>query len=85
LQSAHDISEGGLVITLLESAFAGNKGFLVNAAYSIRNDAFWFGEAQGRVVVSVNEGKQDLFVKVCETMDIPYLHLGIVTDSKLTI
>lgn len=85
LQSAHDISEGGLAITLLESGFAGNKGFLANAAYTIRNDAFWFGEAQGRVVVSVNEGKKDLFVNACVNMNIPYLYLGVVTDSKVTV
>ncbi|MFZ8528387.1 hypothetical protein ACO1NJ_13760, partial [Staphylococcus aureus] len=50
-----------------------------------RNDAFWFGEAQGRVVVSVNEGTKDLFVNACVNMNIPYLYLGVVTDSKVTV
>jgi len=51
--SAHDISEGGLIITLLESAFYNNKGFEVNSnASSLRKDAYWMGEAQSRVVVS---------------------------------
>ena len=54
IASAHDVSEGGLFITLIESAFPQNLGFDVVAAdYRIRKDGFWFGEAQSRVVVSV--------------------------------
>ena len=53
LISAHDISEGGLIVTLLESAFFNNKGFDVSSNSSvIRNDAYWIGESQSRVVVS---------------------------------
>jgi phosphoribosylformylglycinamidine synthase II len=52
IQSAHDISEGGLAITLLESGFTNNLGFSVSATSTLRKDAYWFGEAQGRVVVS---------------------------------
>jgi phosphoribosylformylglycinamidine synthase len=51
--SAHDISEGGLIVTLLESAFYNHKGFEVNSnGSSLRKDAYWMGEAQSRVVVS---------------------------------
>ncbi len=57
IQSAHDISEGGLFVTLAESAFPRSLGFEVAQQQSskIRKDAFWFGEAQGRVVVTVKE------------------------------
>jgi phosphoribosylformylglycinamidine synthase II len=55
IESAHDISEGGLAVCLLESTFPYGNGFEVNADHAIRNDAFWFGEAQSRVVVSVKD------------------------------
>ncbi len=58
IESAHDISEGGLFVTLAESGFNRHLGFEVaqnNAG--IRKDAFWFGEAQGRVVVTVKPDK----------------------------
>ncbi len=43
VESAHDVSEGGLFITLLESGFHRNLGFDVLAAdYNIRKDAQWF-------------------------------------------
>jgi phosphoribosylformylglycinamidine synthase len=55
LESAHDISEGGLMVTLLESAFFNDKGFEVSSnGSSLRKDAYWLGEAQSRVVVSAN-------------------------------
>ncbi|MGI8583528.1 MAG: phosphoribosylformylglycinamidine synthase subunit PurL, partial [Chitinophagaceae bacterium] len=51
IQSAHDVSEGGLFITLTESSFHRDLGFKVNQhKTAIRKDAYWFGEAQGRVV-----------------------------------
>src|SRR6185436_16555203 len=51
--SAHDISEGGLIVALFESGFNHNLGFDIAADNGeIRLDAFWMGEAQSRVVVS---------------------------------
>ncbi|MGE7776780.1 phosphoribosylformylglycinamidine synthase subunit PurL [Chitinophaga sp. NPDC101104] len=61
IQSAHDVSEGGLFITLLESAMAGKSGFDVHTNKKFRKDAFLFGEAQSRVVVSVNPADKEKF------------------------
>jgi phosphoribosylformylglycinamidine synthase subunit PurL len=59
LQSAHDCSEGGLLIGLFEKGFFLNKGFKVSKQNNdLRNDAFWFGEAQGRVVITVKKEHQ---------------------------
>lgn len=53
IESAHDISEGGLIVTLLESAYFNNRGFEVSSNNSsLRKDAYWMGEAQSRVVVT---------------------------------
>jgi len=81
--SAHDISEGGLFVTLAESAFNRSLGFAVNKQISaIRNDAYWFGEAQGRVVVSVNPDKIEEFES---SLDIPFEKLGTVTSGQIKI
>ena len=53
--SAHDTSEGGLFVTLAESAFPRDLGFDVVASdFTIRKDAVWFGESQSRVLVTVS-------------------------------
>ncbi len=44
--SAHDISEGGLFVTLCESGFYKNLGFSMGTDTDYRKDAFLFGEAQ---------------------------------------
>jgi len=84
VESAHDVSEGGLFIALLESSFKNNLGFDVVASdYRIRKDGFWFGEAQSRVVVSVNPGKVLAFKKAMGSH--PYEELGVVTSSFIEV
>src|SRR5690606_36599826 len=61
--SAHDVSDGGLYIALLESATPNSFGFAIATDSEIRKDAFLFGEAQGRVIVSVKPENQRLFVE----------------------
>ncbi|WP_438944883.1 phosphoribosylformylglycinamidine synthase subunit PurL [Sediminibacterium sp.] len=85
VKSAHDISEGGLMIALLESGFAGNKGFDVNPVVSIRKDAYWFGEAQGRVVVSLTAENAAAFIALANEHNIPVTTLGSVTDNVVNV
>jgi phosphoribosylformylglycinamidine synthase subunit PurL len=82
--SAHDVSEGGLFTTLLESSFNNSLGFDVVASDSnIRKDAFWFGESQSRVVVTVKEDKVAAFKKVMDNH--PYAELGVVTNGSVEV
>ncbi|HLK31391.1 MAG TPA: phosphoribosylformylglycinamidine synthase subunit PurL [Puia sp.] len=84
IKSAHDVSEGGLFVTLLESAFKNNLGFDVVANdYKIRKDAYWFGESQSRVVVSVEILNEDEFRKVLG--DFPYEEIGFVTEGSVEV
>ena len=86
ISSAHDVSEGGLIVTLLESSFFNNLGFEVNAASgNIRKDAFWFGETQGRVVISVNPSQNKEFLDFMSTQEVPYHFLGQVSESTILI
>ncbi len=82
INSAHDISEGGLFVCLAESSFQNNLGFEVSAGQNYRSDAYWFGEAQGRVVVSVSPEKQDEFEK---SLNIPFEKLGMVTGAEINV
>jgi phosphoribosylformylglycinamidine synthase subunit PurL len=82
--SAHDVSEGGLIVTLLESAFINDLGFDVSSANdAIRKDAYWFGEAQSRVVVSVEADKVNSFKSKMGNQ--PYEFLGTVTSGDVRV
>ena len=82
--SAHDVSEGGLFVTLIESCFNRNTGMDVVAAdFNIRKDAYWFGEGQSRIVVSVKKDTVIAFKKILGNH--PYEELGIVTDGSIEV
>jgi phosphoribosylformylglycinamidine synthase len=85
IQSAHDVADGGLYITLLESAMPNNLGFSIDTDEDIRKDAFLFGEAQGRVVVSVKPELQEAFVELLSTTETEFTLLGTVTAGTLEI
>jgi len=83
--SAHDISEGGLAVTLLESGFNRQLGFEVSATTSLRTDAYWFGEAQSRVVVSVKKEAIDQLVSRLQSAGIAFTQLGTVTTGDIKV
>lgn len=85
LQSAHDVSDGGLFVTLAESAMAGNKGFAIHADTRWRTDAFLFGESQSRVVISISPDQQQHVVGYLDDTVLPFVLLGTVTASEFTV
>ncbi|MEO8772001.1 MAG: phosphoribosylformylglycinamidine synthase subunit PurL [Ferruginibacter sp.] len=88
IASAHDISEGGLFVCLVESAFNRNLGFeIADQELEIRKDAYWFGESQGRIVVSVKQNMQDLFIDfmVKQRQQIVFSELGKIAANDIMI
>jgi phosphoribosylformylglycinamidine synthase len=85
VQSVHDVSDGGLFITLTESAMPNGLGFEIESDSDIRKDAFLFGEAQGRIVVSVSPEDQERFVELMATSEIDFSLLGTVTNGYMTV
>ncbi|HET6996777.1 MAG TPA: phosphoribosylformylglycinamidine synthase subunit PurL [Chitinophagaceae bacterium] len=83
VRSAHDVSEGGLFVTLCESAFNCELGFSVITNSSIRKDAWLFGEGQSRVAVSVPLAKTQQFEDMLQ--DISFEKIGVVTTGEIVI
>ncbi|OPZ96854.1 MAG: Phosphoribosylformylglycinamidine synthase 2 [Bacteroidetes bacterium ADurb.Bin408] len=85
IASAHDVSEGGLFITLFESGRPGKLGFDITSDYNLRKDAFLFGEAQSRVVVSIKPELQEDFVAFLAQTDVAFSLLGKVTSGEMLV
>ena len=83
--SAHDLSDGGLFISLLESAMVNKKGFKIKCSNSLRKDAFLFGESPTRVIVSVKPSLKNEFETYMNLQTTNYLLLGEVTDNNILI
>lgn len=80
IRSAHDVSEGGLFTCLLECAMGTAHGFQIETDPYLRKDAFLFGEAQSRVVVTVNPDFKALFE--AEVGHVPFSLLGRVASTE---
>ncbi len=85
VNSVHDVADGGLYISLLESAMVNDLGFEISSDDEIRPDAFLFGEAQGRVVVSLSSDQQEAFVELLAASETEFSLLGTVTDGALVV
>lgn len=85
IHSAHDLSEGGLFIAVLESAMTRNFGFDITTCSSIRKDACLFGEGQSRVVVSIAADTKDSFDNFLKANNIPNRFLGSVKGKDILI
>lgn len=85
IQSAHDVSDGGLFVALLESAMPGSVGFSVIPNPAIRLDTWLFGEAQSRVIVSVRPEQVVPLERFLQTESQPFELLGAVGGENVVI
>ncbi len=87
LLSAHDCAEGGLAVTLAESAILGNQAFEGDVAIDGRLDASLFGEAQGRIVVSLvpdvfrQAGAAPRLTDLATELGVPAVRLGRTVEG----
>ena len=81
VQSAHDVSEGGVAVALAEKTFAAN-GLGVNVTLTGSAVTALFAESQSRFVLTVKEENAAAFEQIVKDAQ----KIGVVTeDVKLTI
>lgn len=85
INAAHDVSDGGLYITLVEMSMPRELGFDIVTDSEIREDAFLFGEGQGRVVITVSEEQEENFIEFMMDSGVSFTLLGHVTKGKLMV
>jgi phosphoribosylformylglycinamidine synthase len=86
VNSANDVSDGGILVTLLECAFHNELGFDLNLASNGRRDGLLFGEGQGRIVVSASADQVEAIKEECNKNGVPCVEVGVVRkDKKITI
>jgi len=85
VNATHDVADGGLYVTLVEMCLNRNLGFDIVTDSEIREDAFLFGEGQGRVVVAVSEDEEDEFLEYMISTKVNLTLLGHVTKGKMVV
>jgi len=85
LKSAHDCSDGGLAVTLCESAVQGGVGFDVALDGELPAAISLFSESQSRIVVSCAGGDVDAVLAQVLEAGVPAQVLGSVGGEELVI
>jgi phosphoribosylformylglycinamidine synthase len=86
LQSAHDVSDGGLAVTLAESCFA-SDGFSSRVSLTSKepDEVALFGERGARAVVSVTPENLAAVRRVAAQYEVAVLEVGRVTRGEFRI
>ncbi len=92
INSAHDCSEGGLAVTLVESSVTNPAGMLGATIRldglknkAIRLDEILYGEAPSRIVVSLKENNVVVLEKIAKKHTVPCQVLGRVGGERFTV
>lgn len=88
VSSAHDCSEGGIAVALVECCISGDK--LIGATVkldsaAVRNDALLFGETQSRIILSLNKKHIDKLEDIACNNNTPIEIIGEVGGDRLLI
>jgi phosphoribosylformylglycinamidine synthase len=90
--AVHDISDGGLAVAVAEMAMASGIGADLQLAHMQTADlaplppaAFWFGEDQGRYVVTVRHGDASAVLDAAAAAAVPVTRLGATGGSDLLL
>jgi len=86
IRSAHDTSEGGLLVAVLESAFNGNLGCRLELPGQVlRLDALLFGESAGRIVITVEPEDEGSLARLAGTHRVPLQKLGSTCATRVVV
>ncbi len=85
LDSAHDLSDGGLAQALVESALAKGVGARVVLPEGPTSFVQLFSESAGRVLVSVTSSNEQRFTELCADRGLPCTPIGVTGGSDLDI
>ena len=85
INSAHDISDGGLAVNIAESLCSSkeNLGADISIDRKLRADQILFGESQGVIIVSLDPKNLHEIAILAQKYDIYTQTLGTVTDTGI--
>jgi phosphoribosylformylglycinamidine synthase len=87
IESAHDVSEGGLSISLVECSLLSPQkiGFSLDLQDDMRRDALLFGETQSRIVVSSSSQKVTNLLNLAKKRKVKATVLGKTGGDRIII
>jgi phosphoribosylformylglycinamidine synthase len=78
LGAAHDLSDGGLAQTLVESCLRHNLGAKISFPAEVDPFVLLFSESAGRALVAVPRGHEEAFLALCTERNLAHAKIGVV-------
>ncbi len=88
INSAHDVSDGGIISALAECCIINNPKLIgADAKITIKNreDFTLFSESQSRIIVSVNPNFENQFLEIVKKSNLHFDSLGITTERDFSV
>jgi phosphoribosylformylglycinamidine synthase len=84
--AVHDVSDGGLLVTIAEMAIASGIGArLYGAPVMVPPHAFWFGEDQARYVITVPQEKSEAVIMKARATGVSVRRLGQTAGDTVNL
>ena len=84
INSAHDVSLGGIITALSKMAIKGKKGFkLNNLRVLINKFDYYFGEDQGRYIIEIKPENLENVEKILKNDSIHFDKLGLIEGNEI--
>jgi phosphoribosylformylglycinamidine synthase len=85
IDSAHDLSDGGLIQAVVESALLGGKGARLIVPDGLDAFTFLFSESAGRAIVAVPRSEEVRFNDMCGARGLPATRIGVVDGDTVEV
>ena len=85
LSAAHDLSDGGLIQAVVESALRGGHGARIALPEELDPFVALFSESAGRAVVAVPPTEEPRFTDMCESRGLPVARIGVVDGDAVDV
>jgi phosphoribosylformylglycinamidine synthase II len=83
VSAVHDVSDGGLAVALAEMAIAGGVGATIEAEG--HKHAFFFGEDQGRYVLTAGAAETEAILDEARRLGVPLMRIGRTGGEALQL
>ena len=81
--AAHDVSDGGILVAVVEMAVASGIGAVLEAVSALAAPAFWFGEDQARYVVTAK--RTDPIFERAKAAGVPAAAIGATGGAVISL
>jgi phosphoribosylformylglycinamidine synthase len=83
--AVHDVSDGGLAVTVAEMAMASGLGASLTTPAGRPRGEFWFGEDQARYVITAKPAEAEKILAAAQAAGVPAQRLGVTCDTSIKL